>query len=75
MGPFTENKWVVGHGHETFPLYFSDLLAETALGSAQPNIEVFDTEEEAKARVLEIVPTYEFELPEEEEDDLINFIE
>lgn len=75
MGPFTENKWVVGHGHETFPLYFSDLLAETTLGSAQPNIEVFDTEEEAKARVLEIDPTYEFELPEEEEDDLINFIE
>jgi hypothetical protein len=36
---------------------------------------VFDTEEEAKARVLEIDPTYEFEPPEEEEDDLIDLIE
>ncbi len=75
MGPFTEDKWVVGHGHETFPLFFSDLQAGTALGSVQPNIEVFDTEEEAKARVLEIDPTYEFEPPEEEEDDLIDLIE
>ena len=66
---------VVGHGHETFSLFFSDLQAGTALGSVQPNIEVFDTEEEAKARVIEIDPTYEFELPEEEEDDLIDLIE
>ena len=75
MGPFTEDKWVVGHGHETFSLFFSDLQAGTALGSVQPNIEVFDTEEEAKARVIEIDTTYEFELPEEEEDDLIDLIE
>lgn len=75
MGPFTEDKWVVGHGHETFPLFFSELQAGTALGSVQPNIEVFDTEEEAKTRVLEIDPTYEFEPPEEEEDDSIDLTE
>ena len=36
---------------------------------------MYDTEEEANAKVLDIDPTYELELTEDEEDELINFIE
>lgn len=57
------NKWYVCHGEEA--VHFIEVPAGTVLVSGQPNIEEFDSEEEAVARATAL--GYVFEVEDESE--------
>lgn len=54
--------WYVCHGEET--VHFVEVSAGSVLSSGQPNVEKFDTEEEAVARATAL--GYVFETDEDE---------
>jgi len=72
MALSAEDKWLVGYGHPTFKDFYAYVPAGTSLGVERPTIETFGNEADAKARMLEINPDYEFEPPTEEQYDSLD---
>lgn len=65
MGPFTTIKWIVCHGPEV--VHFSELSVGSSMATGQPNCELFDVEQEALDRAIELGYVVPVEEEEEEE--------
>lgn len=59
-------KWVVAYGADPDIVHFVKVHPGSVCDTGQPSYEIFNTEEEAKARVLELDPTYFDEAIEED---------
>ncbi len=61
----TGEKWAVGYGHPTHEDFYAYVPAGTCFSAIRPTIETFDNEADARDKILEIDPDYQFDPPME----------